>query len=124
MVKPVSIYKISFFHKCPACGKGGIYRSLLKVKDECDICKFALKEHDAGDGPAFFAMFIVGTVVTCMAVLVEFIYPMHILLHMLLWTPVTIVMSVYLLMVMKSFLIAAQYKHNVLDYAKKEKNDV
>jgi uncharacterized protein (DUF983 family) len=121
LAKPLPICRISLFHKCPSCEKGGIYSSLLTVKDKCDVCGFALKEHDAGDGPAFFAMFIVGTIVTLLAVFVEFIYPISILLHMVFWTPVTIIMSIYLLKVMKSFLIAAQYKHNVLGFAKKGK---
>jgi len=118
--KSVSIYKISLLHKCPSCEKGGIYSSLLTVKDECEICGFALKEHDAGDGPAFFAMFIVGTIVTVLAVLLEFMYSPPLWMHFVIWTPVIIAMSVYLLKVMKSFLIAAQYRHNVLGFADKD----
>lgn len=121
MSKPLSIYKISLLHKCPCCGKGGIYASLLAVKDKCVVCNFSLKEHDAGDGPAFFAMFIVGIVVTVLAVMVDFLFNMSIWLHMLIWTPIIILMSIYLLKVMKSFLIAMQYNKNVLGFAKRGK---
>lgn len=119
-MQKLSLLKTSLLNKCPSCAKGGIYTSLLSVKDNCEVCGFALKEHDAGDGPAFFAMFITGTVVAILAALVELKFSPPLWLHMIIWSILTIAMSVYLLKVTKSCLIALQYRHNVLGFRKKK----
>lgn len=117
----------ALLHRCPACGKGCMYSALLTVADVCSVCGFALKEHDAGDGPAFFAMFIIAILVTGMAFALDMLYPIPLWAHMVLWVPVVIAMSVYLLKVMKSWLIGAQYQYDILNFqdksSKEEKRD-
>jgi uncharacterized protein (DUF983 family) len=43
----------------------------LTVRSGCEICGLDLSNHDAGDGPAVFVIFILGLVVVALAAIVE-----------------------------------------------------
>lgn len=44
---------------CPACGKGQLFRSYLKVADHCPACGEALHHQRADDGPAYLTILLV-----------------------------------------------------------------
>lgn len=46
--------------RCPQCGKGHIFKSYTKVKDQCEECGLVLSGHEADDGPPYFTMLIAG----------------------------------------------------------------
>lgn len=71
----------------------------------------ALAAHEKGDGPAFFAIVIVGFVVAGLASWVELAYEPPFWVHAVLWLPLIIALSLYVLRVAKAWLIAMQYKH-------------
>ncbi len=121
MVANKKIYSLraSLCCKCPSCGKGVIYSGLLDVRDKCKCCGLNLKDHDSGDGPAFFAMFIVGIIITFAAGFVEIFFEVSMVFHMFLWTPLIIILSIWLLRVIKSYLIYTEYHHNILGTNKK-----
>lgn len=110
-----SLYRTAFFHKCPECGEGSIYSGFLKVRDKCKMCGFPLQDHDAGDGPAFLVMFITGALVSLLAVILELMFLFPLWLHAVIWVPVILFMSFYLLKVTKSLFIGMHYKNNVLN---------
>ncbi len=97
--------------RCPACGKGKLFAGLLAVADYCSQCNISLKEHEKGDGPAFFAIVVVGFVVTFLAAWVEFTYQPSYGVHALLWPPLILVLSLYLLRFFKALIIIVQYRH-------------
>ena len=66
---------------------------------------------DAGDGPAVFAIFILGTVVLGGALWVEFKLNPPAWVHLVLWGLVTPLLAFALLRSLKGILIALQYKH-------------
>lgn len=113
MTGKISIVKTALCHKCPACGKGEIYEKLLEVTTKCSECGLHLKEHDAGDGPVFFAMFLSAIIITGMAFLVEVYFMIPLWLHVAIWLPVTVALSIFLLKIAKSWLICLQYRHNI-----------
>ena len=45
--------------RCPACGKGRLFSSFLKVRDHCPHCDEALHHQRADDGPAYLTVLIV-----------------------------------------------------------------
>ncbi|MFD1910881.1 DUF983 domain-containing protein [Halodurantibacterium flavum] len=45
---------------CPNCGEGRLFSGYLRVAAECNVCHEPLGEYRAADGPAFFAISIVG----------------------------------------------------------------
>jgi uncharacterized protein (DUF983 family) len=49
-----------FLRRCPACGKGAMFRGYLKVRDACPACGEELRHHRADDGPAYLTILIVG----------------------------------------------------------------
>lgn len=111
--KNISLLKTTFCHKCPACGEGDVYEKLLEVRTKCSVCSQRLKDHDAGDGPVFFSMFISGIIITTLAFLVEIYFMIPLWLHVIIWFPSTIGLSIFLLKIIKSGLIGLQYRHNV-----------
>lgn len=115
----ISITRVSLTNCCPACGKGKIYKAILSVNEKCEKCNFKIKEHDAGDGPAFFAMSIAGTIVVLLALVIEVKMQIPLWFHLVLWVPITIILSIYFLRLSKSFLIASQYKNDVLGFKNK-----
>ncbi len=48
--------------KCPACGKGKLFRGYLKVADQCPHCHEELHHQRADDGPAYLTILIVSHV--------------------------------------------------------------
>jgi uncharacterized protein (DUF983 family) len=108
---PVSLFRAGILCRCPRCGDGKLFRALLKVTDNCAVCGLDLSAEDSADGPAFFVMSIVGALVIAMALWVEVTFrPPH-WLHLVIWTPVIIGLSILLLHPMKALMIALQYRH-------------
>jgi len=66
---------------------------------------------DSGDGPAVFAIFILGFVVLGGALLVEFRLGPPVWVHVVLWGVLTPLLAFGLLRTLKGLLVALQYKH-------------
>ena len=94
---------------CPACGNGALYGSYLKVETACSICGQELHHQRADDAPPYFTMLIVAHVVVGSALSVERQYRPEMWVHMLLWLPATIGLSLWLLPRIKGALIGLQW---------------
>ena len=81
------------------------------VADACPNCSISLKNYDTGDGPMFFAVLIVGFLVTFTAGIVEFLFSPAFWVHAVLWVPATFASCFYVLRVSKSYLI--HYEHRL-----------
>ena len=97
--------------RCPRCGGGALFRSGLALRDKCERCGLDYAFADAGDGPAVFAILILGFLVLGGALLVEFRLHPPIWVHVVLWGLLTPLLAFLLLRVLKATLIALQYKH-------------
>lgn len=97
--------------RCPRCGEGTLFRSGLVLRDTCDRCGLSYASADSGDGPAVFAIFILGFVVLGGALLVEFRLGPPIWVHVMLWGVLTPLLAFVLLRALKGVLVALQYKH-------------
>lgn len=96
---------------CPRCGKGALFRQFLNMRERCTSCGLDYKFVDTGDGPAVFAIFILGFVVLGLALYVEFTYEPPVWVHIVLWGAVTPLLALGLLRFLKAALIALQFKH-------------
>jgi len=96
---------------CPRCGKGHVFKGYLKVQPKCEVCGLDLAFADTGDGPAFFVMSIVGIVVVALALWAEFAYSPPIWLHLVMWSTLSIVLSLALVRPLKGVLVGLQYHH-------------
>lgn len=97
--------------RCPRCGQGPLFGSGLAVREACGRCGLSYAFADSGDGPAVFAIFILGFLVLGAALLVEFRLGPPIWAHVLLWGVLTPALAFVLLRALKGVLIALQYKH-------------
>ena len=109
---PVEPFKAGVACVCPRCGQGKLYDGLLKVRPACSNCGLDYGFADAGDGPAVFVIMIIGFLVVGLALWTEVNYSPPLWLHFIVWIPLAIGLSLWLLRVMKSVLIALQYKHS------------
>jgi uncharacterized protein (DUF983 family) len=97
--------------RCPRCGEGALFRSGLVLRDKCERCGLEYAFADSGDGPAVFAIFILGFLVLGGALLVEFRIGPPVWVHVVLWGVLTPLLALGLLRLLKATLIALQYKH-------------
>ena len=107
---------------CPRCGEGRLFSRFLTVAPRCDSCGLDYSFADAGDGPAVFVILIIGFIVVGLALWTEVSYGAPLWLHFLLWIPLTLVLSLTALRLIKGLLIALQYRNKAaegrLDQAK------
>ncbi|WP_370435517.1 DUF983 domain-containing protein [Microvirga sp. TS319] len=96
---------------CPRCGKGHLFQGFLKMRPRCEVCGLDFAFADSGDGPAFFVMSIVGIVVVGLALWVEFAFSPPIWLHLVMWSALSIALSLALVRPSKGVLVALQYHH-------------
>lgn len=99
--------------RCPRCGVGKLFaeRLDLTVNQRCSACGLELGFVDPGDGPAVFAIMILGFLILGAALVVEFKLNPPLWLHVVLWTPVTLIVALGLLRPLKGVLVALQYHH-------------
>jgi uncharacterized protein (DUF983 family) len=103
--------------RCPACGKAPLFDGFLHVRQVCKACGADLSGQDSGDGPVAFIVLIVGAVVVGLVLLVEVRYGPPVWLHLLLWLPLTVILTLALMRPLKSLLIALQYKDRRDDFS-------
>jgi uncharacterized protein (DUF983 family) len=101
--------------RCPRCGEGALFRGGLMLRDKCERCGLDYAFADPGDGPAVFAIFILGFLVLGGALLVEFKLGVPVWVHVVLWGIATPVLAFLLLRVLKAALIALQFKHKAAE---------
>lgn len=97
--------------RCPRCGEGPLFHQVLNLRDKCDHCGLDYKFIDTGDGPAVFAIFILGFVVLGGALWVQLTYDTPLLPTVLASGVATLVLALGLLRFLKAVLIALQYRH-------------
>ncbi|MES0869252.1 DUF983 domain-containing protein [Pseudovibrio sp. SCP19] len=112
---PANPLSVGLRGKCPRCGEGPLFQGLLKLRASCSRCGLTYDFADSGDGPAVFAILILGFILVGGVLFVEFAYQPPLWLHMIIWAPVTVVLSITLLRVLKGLLIALQYKNNAAE---------
>ncbi len=98
-----------FFGRCPACGKGMLFRAFLKVNDHCPACSQELHHHRADDFPPYLVILIVGHVVVAAALHLEVSYSPPYWVHFTLWLPLTLGLCIGLLQPIKGAVIAMQW---------------
>jgi uncharacterized protein (DUF983 family) len=49
--------------RCPNCGQGRLYKSYLKLTEECSHCQTSFVGITADDGPAWLSILIIGHVI-------------------------------------------------------------
>jgi len=114
VTSPVSPLRAALGCKCPRCGEGGLYGSgflNMTVKSRCESCGLDLSKNDSADGPAVFLIFVLGFSLVPLAWLFELAFAPPLWVHAVLWSAVTLGITIGALRPLKAYVIALQYKH-------------
>lgn len=108
---PVDPLRAAASATCPRCGQGKLFDGFLKVRPDCSNCGLDYSFADSGDGPAVFVIMIIGFIVVGLALWTEVNYNPPLIIHFVLWIPLAIGLSLWLLRILKALLIALQFKN-------------
>ncbi len=108
---PVSPFSAGLSGRCPRCGQGKLFSGWIETAPKCSNCGLDYSFADSADGPAVFVIFIVGAIVVGLAFFVEFTWQPPYWVHLALWIPLILVLSVGMLRPLKGLMIALQYAH-------------
>ena len=95
--------------RCPRCGTGKLFTSYLKVVDVCPSCDQELHHQRADDAPPYFTMFIVGHLLIPLVFIVEKNWRPDWWVHLALWGPMAIVLTLWLLPMVKGAIVGIQW---------------
>ncbi|MBS7541434.1 DUF983 domain-containing protein [Ancylobacter lacus] len=95
--------------RCPACGEGAMFGGYLKVNERCPACGEELWHHRADDAPPYAVITVVGHIIVPLVLAVEMAWHPPEWLHLAIWLPLTLVLSLLLLPPLKGALIGYQW---------------
>ena len=98
------------FGNCPRCGGGRLFSGYLKVSVKCPACGLDYNNHDAADGPVVPIMLIVGFLSAGGALWLELAFYPPTWVHLIIWLPMILLLSIALLRPFKALFIGAQFK--------------
>jgi uncharacterized protein (DUF983 family) len=96
--------------RCPRCGEGKLFQGFLTLAPACTSCGLSYEKLDQGDGPAVFIILIAGFVVCGLALWVEVNFEPPYWVHIVLWTPLILGLTIGLLRPLKSIMVAQHYR--------------
>lgn len=97
--------------RCPRCGEGPLFQGFLTPVGSCESCGEDLSFARGTEGPAVFIILVVGFVIIGAAAAVEALFHPPPFVHLLLWLPGTVILSLLLLRPFKATMIALQFQH-------------
>lgn len=95
--------------RCPACGEGRLFKGYIEVEPVCNACGQELHHQRADDAPPYFTMFIVGHVIVGGVLTVEQTWAPETWVHLAIWLPLTVGLSLLLLPRIKGALVGLQW---------------
>ncbi|MBB3235043.1 uncharacterized protein (DUF983 family) [Phyllobacterium endophyticum] len=95
--------------RCPHCGEGKLFRAFVKPVDRCAVCGEDYTHQRADDFPAYITITIVGHIVLGAFLAVETLFILSNWVHLAIWVPMTIIMSIALLQPIKGAIIGLQW---------------
>jgi len=103
--------------RCPCCGSGRMFRAFLKVSDNCSACGEELHHHRADDFPAYCVIFIVGHLIVPLVLSVETNFAPSYWVHLAIWPPAILALSLGLLQPVKGAIVALQWRLGMHGFA-------
>jgi len=95
--------------RCPKCGKGKLFRSYLKVVDECAACGEEFFHHRADDLPPYVAIFIVGHVLVGIMMHMEMVWRVHPMTYVFTMLPLAVILPLAMLPSIKGAIVGLQW---------------
>ncbi len=98
-----------FAGACPHCGRGRVFAGFLTVADTCEQCGLELHRHRADDLPPYLVIFVVGHAVGYGILVSELRFEAPMWLHLALWPPLALALSLALLRPVKGAVVGLQF---------------
>lgn len=98
--------------RCPRCGKGRLFSGLVAFAKACPACALDYSAFNVGDGAASFLILGVGAIITTLALWLELSFEPAWWVHVILWLPLTLILSLGLMRLAKGALLALEYANN------------
>ncbi len=95
--------------RCPNCGRGKLFTRYLKVAPSCSSCGEDLSHQRADDAPPYLTIVVVGHIIVPAILFVETRWPLSTAAHLAIWLPMTLILSLLLLPVMKGAVVGLQW---------------
>ena len=109
--------KCGMLGRCPKCRRGRLFHGYLKISDHCPQCGIELHHHRADDAPPYFTIFLVGHLIVPWVWVIESAYRPPIWVHLTVWLPVVIVLSLLLLPAVKGAIVGMQWAMRMHGFA-------
>ena len=97
---------------CPRCGAHTMFSRVASFRDRCAACGLDYTAFDVGDAAAPFLIFLVGAVVVVGAIWLELARSPPWWVHVVIWVPLTVGLTLVLLRVAKGILLALEYRND------------
>lgn len=107
----VSAVQAGLQGRCPRCGRGRLFHAVLNLQERCDQCGLDYRFIDTGDGPAVFAIFILGFLGLGGALVATLKYDVPQWISLPAVFLILSIVALGLLRFLKGILIALQYKY-------------
>ncbi len=98
-----------FRKRCPNCGRGRILVRYLKVTPNCPVCGEDLSHHRADDAPPYLTIVVAGHIIVPLILFVETRWPLAVFVHLAIWLPLTVLLCLTLLPMMKGAIVGLQW---------------
>ena len=112
----LALLPAALFGACPQCGVHSIFGKIFhsnpaSFMPKCKNCDLDYSSFNVGDGPAAFLTFIMGALIVTLALTVELSFYPPFWVHILLWVPITIIMTIMSLRIAKGALLILEYRN-------------
>lgn len=94
---------------CPNCGAGAAFAGYLRVNKSCASCGHELGRYRADDAPPYFTILIVGHIIVPLMLMLEKSVAPAMWIHMALWLPATLLLSLALLRPIKGAVLGVMW---------------
>ena len=98
--------------RCPECGEGQLFKSLLSFQDECIACGADFRDDDSGDGPAIIVIFITGIFLVPMALAFQMLLNPPLFVTFVIWGAIITGVSLWLLRKMRGVMFNIAWQRN------------
>ena len=97
---------------CPRCQTRTLFAGPVRFAPACRACGLDFAAFNVGDGPAAFLIFGVGGLVTALAIWLELAASPPWWLHLLLWLPLAVLLTIAGLRLAKAWLLTMEYRRS------------
>ncbi len=106
----------AFLGLCPRCGQRTIFAQDLrsnpaKFMPQCDHCGLNYDEFNVGDGPAALLTLVMGALLIVLALSLELSMRPPFWVHIILWVPITALLTIFSLRIAKGMLLILEYRN-------------